>query len=168
MEHGRYLLKQGIRWGISDGKMVKITGDNWVPKFPPGLLKSTSPIPESATIHCLIDETTNTWNQESVHALFPEVVVERILRVPIALHVSGDFAFWHFTPHGIQRSAYIFARSSKFFKTQSATGKGVSSNWEENEKGWNAIWGIQAPGKMKIHLWCFVHDCLPNGVWFVR
>jgi ribonuclease HI len=30
------------------------------------------------------------------------------------------------------------------------------------------IWKINAPGKMKIQLWRFAHDCLPSGVQLVR
>jgi hypothetical protein len=33
-----------------------------------------------------------------------------------------------------------------------------------NEKLWKALWKITAPGKMKIHVWRFVHDSLPSGV----
>jgi hypothetical protein len=42
--HGRDLLVQGVRWGIGDGKTVKIISDNWVPGVGPGLLKPMSPI----------------------------------------------------------------------------------------------------------------------------
>jgi hypothetical protein len=35
---------------------------------------------------------------------------------------------------------------------------------DSNEKDWKAIWKIKAPEKMNIHLWRFVHDCLPSGV----
>jgi hypothetical protein len=36
------------------------------------------------------------------------------------------------------------------------------------EKQWKMVWKIKAPGKMKIHLWRFAHDCLPSGVQMVR
>jgi hypothetical protein len=36
------------------------------------------------------------------------------------------------------------------------------------EKHWKSIWKINAPGKMKIHLWRFAHDCLPSGVQLQR
>jgi hypothetical protein len=36
--HGRDLLYQGVRWGISNGRIVKITCDNWIPNFPPDQL----------------------------------------------------------------------------------------------------------------------------------
>jgi hypothetical protein len=33
-----------------------------------------------------------------------------------------------------------------------------------SDKQWKAIWNIRAPGKMKIHLWRFAHDCLPSSI----
>jgi hypothetical protein len=45
---------------------------------------------------------------------------------------------------------------------------GSSSSAANDEKQWNMIWKIIAPGKMKIHLWRFAHDCLPTGALMRR
>jgi hypothetical protein len=63
------------------------------------VLLPTSPIPSSATVHCLIDEDTKTWNQETVHAFFDEAAAEQILNILISRHEDGDFACWPFTRH---------------------------------------------------------------------
>jgi hypothetical protein len=44
----------------------------------------------------------------------------------------------------------------------------MSSVSVDEEKQWKSIWKIKAPGKMKIHLWRFAHDCLPSGVQLER
>jgi hypothetical protein len=36
------------------------------------------------------------------------------------------------------------------------------SYWPE-DKQWRSIWKMKAPGKMIIHLWRFVQNCLPSG-----
>jgi hypothetical protein len=82
--HGRDLLYQGVRWGISDGKTVKITGDNWIPNYPPDRLCSISPIPSGATIHCLMEDDTNSWNYENVYAFFESAIAEQIVQIPIS------------------------------------------------------------------------------------
>jgi hypothetical protein len=168
--YGRELLAQGVTWGIGDGKTVKILSDNWVPNFPPSFLKPKSPIPASATVHCLMDEETGLWNLENVNAFFEEDAAKQILKVPIASFEGGDYACWPHTRHGTYsvRSAYNLARSSKKFHNQSKSAKGLHSGWTANEKDWKAIWNIKAPGKMKIHIWRFVHDCLPSGVQLVK
>jgi hypothetical protein len=38
----------------------------------------------------------------------------------------------------------------------------------EEGKQWKLIWKINAPGKMKINLWRFVHDCLLPGIQLCR
>jgi hypothetical protein len=67
---GRELLLSGIQWGIGDGRAVKIKSDHWIPDRPPYMLKPTKPIPDVATVSCLIDELTGTWIPESVYAFF--------------------------------------------------------------------------------------------------
>jgi hypothetical protein len=44
----------------------------------------------------------------------------------------------------------------------------MSSAAVNEERNWKMIWKINAPGKMKIHLWRFAHDCLPSGVQLRR
>lgn len=139
--HGRELLTHGIRWGIGDGKTVKIISDNWIPRFPPVILKPTSPIPLTATVHCLINEESGTWNLENVHAFFSHATALQILQVPISRHAGDDFVCWPHTRHGTftVRSAYNLARSNKFLQAHSKNGRGMFSNWTANEKDWKAI-----------------------------
>ena len=99
--HGRDLLVQGIRWGIGDGRSVKIISDNWIPGFPPAILKPISPIPSTATVHCLMDEETGSWNEENVNAFFSPATAAQILQVPISRHAGDDFVCWPHTRHGL-------------------------------------------------------------------
>jgi ribonuclease HI len=39
---------------------------------------------------------------------------------------------------------------------------------QEETKLWKKLWAIVAPGKMKITLWRFSHDCLPSGQQLVH
>jgi hypothetical protein len=47
-------------------------------------------------------------------------------------------------------------------------GKGMCSSSVDDEKHCKAIWKINAPGKMLIHLWRFAQDCLPSGMQMQR
>jgi hypothetical protein len=42
-------------------------------------------------------------------------------------------------------------------------GRGMTFDSATDEKLWKDLWKIQAPGKMLINLWRFVHNCLPSG-----
>jgi hypothetical protein len=118
------------------------------------ILRPISPIPPTATVHCLINEDTGTWNEENVFAFFSAATAAQILQVPISRHAGEDFVCWPHTRHGIfsVRLAYNLARSTKFFQNQSRTGRGMVSDWAAQEKEWKAIWKIKAPGKMIIHV----------------
>jgi hypothetical protein len=97
--------------------------------------------------------------------LFPEDLANRILRVPLSRNKGDDFANWPHTRCGIYsvRSAYNLARTEKFVAQRSLSGHGLSTDHTEDSKLWKKLWSIKAPGKMKILLWRFAHDCLPSG-----
>jgi hypothetical protein len=117
----------------------------------------------------LIDEETRSWIPETVHAFFDPQIAEQILSIQISQH-GGDFACWAHTKNGLYtvRSAYNLTRTESFFVARSRQGGGMPSASVNEEKQWKTIWKINAPGKMKIHLWRFAHDCLPSGVQLRR
>jgi hypothetical protein len=108
---------------------------------------------------------TQSWIPETVYAFFDAATAEMILQILIDRHGGTDFVRWSFSKQGIYivRSAYNFARSDKFFVSRSLAGRGMHSGSMNEEKDWKALWRINAPGKMKIHLWRFAHDCLLSG-----
>jgi hypothetical protein len=96
---------------------------------------------------------------------FDKDTADLIMQVQISRHGGDDFVRWPYTKNGLYsvRSAYNLARSDKFFTSRSKRGGGMSSTMADEEKNWKSIWKINAPGKMKIHLWRFAQDCLPTG-----
>jgi hypothetical protein len=163
--HGRDLLKRGVQWGIGNGRDTKILSDHWIPSTPPGMLQPLSPIPTSATVHCLINEEQGAWEEESVRAFFLGGVADDILQIPINRNGGNDFARWPFTKYGVYsvKSAYNMARTCSFLNERSKSGLGQCSSWLGEEKLWKALWRVKVPNKMKIVLWRLAHDCLPSG-----
>jgi hypothetical protein len=74
---------------------------NRVPRFPPEMMRSTSPIPRLATVQCLLDEETRTWNLENVQAFFEPEITEQISQTPISRQDGPDFVCWPFMGHGL-------------------------------------------------------------------
>ena len=114
---GRELVKAGVRWGIANDQKVKIMSDNWIPGRPPQLLRSLSPIPESARV-CTLMADNHSWNEENVRAFFAQETADLILQTHISRQGGDDFVSWPHTRYGMYtvRSAYNLARSSKFFQ----------------------------------------------------
>lgn len=158
---GMKLVKEGVRWSIGDGKKIKLLTDNWVPGFKPGSFKLLSPIPDGTTVDFLIDESVCSWDAD---------VANSVLQIPISRRGGEDFVSWPFTRFCdyTVASAYNLARREKFFLDRSKRGGGASSCTEADKIFWKKLWAIKAPGKMKINLWRFAHDCLPSEVQLCR
>ena len=162
---GRDLLKQGVRWGIGNGKMTNILHDSWIPGVLPSMLHPLVPLSDDQTVDSLILDDSRAWNVDMVQAIFPEDVAMKVLQVPISRHGGEDFASWPHTRFGqyTVRSGYNLARSSRFCDQRSRSKRGLSSDTIGNCKLWKSLWSTKAPGKMKITVWRFAHDCLPSG-----
>jgi hypothetical protein len=98
--------------------------------------------------------------------VFEEDIADQVLQIPISRRGGEDFVSWPFTRFSDYTisSAYNLARKDKFFLDRSKQGGGANSATEADNIFWKKLWSIKAPGKMKINLWRFAHDCLPSGV----
>jgi hypothetical protein len=132
------------------------------PRTPTIYAETPQDNPSFATVHCLIDEQTGSWIPETVYAFFDQETADLIMQVQISRHGGDDFVHWPHTKNGLYsiRSAYNLA---KFFASRSKHGGGMYSSVADEEKDWKSIWKINAPSKIKIHLWSFAQDCLPTG-----
>lgn len=162
---GRELLKKGVRWAVGDGSTIKITKDKWIPGVQAGMVNTRFPIPDDVTVDWLMNPERNAWDEEIVKAVFNDDIAREVLQVPISRHGGEDFVSWPHDKRGLftVRSAYNLVRSNLFVVAQSSNGRGQHSGANVDSQFWKALWTINAPGKMLIHLWRSVHDCLPTG-----
>jgi hypothetical protein len=118
----------------------------------------------------LLAEDHRSWDVDVVRSVFEEDVANLVLEIPISRRGGEDFLSWLLTKYGkyTVRSAYHLARNDKFFLDQSKKGRGSHSAMQDDSAHWKKLWAIKAPGKMKINLWRFAHDCLPSGSQMVR
>jgi hypothetical protein len=61
------------------------------------------------------------------------------------------------------RFGYHLAPTEAFHLARSVPNQGLSLTTEDNSRLWKKLWAIKVPGKMKITLWRFIHDCLASG-----
>jgi hypothetical protein len=99
-----------------------------------------------------------------------EVLANKILQIPISQLGEDDFITWPHNKIGVYtvRSVYFLACGDAALISRSGRGRGMSSGEAVESKDWKALWAIRAPGKMKITLWRFIHDCLPSGYQLVH
>jgi hypothetical protein len=129
------------------------------------MLKLKVPLLDNQLVSSLILEDSRSWDVELVNTIFSKDVAVQVLQVPISRHGGVDFVSWPHTRFGCYtvRSGYNLARACKFKEQRSANGCGLTSGTEGDSKLWKSLWSVKAPGKMKINLWRFAHDCLPSG-----
>jgi hypothetical protein len=161
---------KGARWCVGDGRSIRLLTDNWIPNYAPGSFTLLAHIPDGATVDFLLQDDHGAWDVDVVRAIFEEEVANQVLQIQISRSVGVDFLSWPHTKFGeyTVRSAYNLARSEKFFLDRSKQGGGASSGSESDAQFWKKLWAIRAPGKMKINLWRFAHDCLPTGAQLCR
>jgi hypothetical protein len=57
---------------------------------------------------------------------------------------------------------------SCLFRGEVSVGGGMPSDFSDESSLWKKLWKSKAPGKMKITVWRFAHDCLPSGYQLLR
>jgi hypothetical protein len=157
---GWELLLHGVQWGVGNGMSIKITSDHWILDQPPYMLRPIMPIPKEATVNCLIDEQTRHWILETVNAFFDQHTTGQIIQIPICRGGGEDFVRWPHTKNGLYSvwSAYNFARSSKFFASRSAPGRGMASTIADEGKSLGNGYGRS----MRRERWKYISGGLPK------
>jgi ribonuclease HI len=163
--YGMQLIKYGARWSVGDGKKIKVSTDRWIPDFSPGSFRLLAPLPNGATVDFLLSEDSCSWDASVVRSIFEEDVANQVLQIPISRRGGEDFISWPHTRFGdyTVASGYSLARSEKFYLDRSKQGGGAHSSTQADGSLWKKLWAIKVPGKMKINLWRFAHNCLPSG-----
>jgi hypothetical protein len=80
MLFGRKLLHHGVRWGVEDGKAIRIFSDHWIPNIPPLFLKPVSLILANTIVHSLINEEIGASNEETVRVFFSKETAASIFQ----------------------------------------------------------------------------------------
>jgi hypothetical protein len=164
--YGRDLLEAGLIWRVGDGSKIKVWEDNWIPRSsaqqPLGWLMEEPP--DRVCDFMLPDG--QGWDEDKLRQFLSEPDVSDILRIPTGWLGSQDVPAWNFTKSGIfsVKSAYHLAVERKKLKK----GNAESSNSSDDHRGRLALWDVQVPGKVKIHMWRLVENGLAVGTELSR
>ncbi|CAN1261991.1 Putative ribonuclease H protein At1g65750 [Linum perenne] len=148
------VVEQGVRWKIGDGRNICVWTDPWIRDadfFQPrtdmvdGL--------EEFTIHGLMIPELREWDAELIETLFCSVDAGMILNMPLSSPGRRDAILWHHSRDGnyTVRSAYRLAMEKVLNNTHLYV-----------DGDWTALWGIQAPPKVKHMIWRLGREVLPT------
>ena len=114
--HGRDVILDGACWRVGNGKSIKIWQHHWLPrKHPTKILSPMVGTIEEATVDCLIDEETRTWNATMVDGIFAPQEAEEIKNIPLARNETEDTMFWPWEHDGNYscKSGYRFLKEDE-------------------------------------------------------
>jgi hypothetical protein len=97
---GMQLVKEGAQWAVGNGHAIKILTDPWIPGLKPGSFSTLTPIPDGATVACLLADDHGAWDTDVVRSIFEEDIVTRILQIPVSRRGGDDFLSWSHTKFG--------------------------------------------------------------------
>ncbi|XP_038708505.1 uncharacterized protein LOC120003559 [Tripterygium wilfordii] len=157
----RYLLLDGLKWRIGNGRTVKIWGNPWLPKaiFYDEQLVDKG-VQKSILVEFLIDWTTGWWDASLIKEIFDVDTARMIMSQPLGSPHVQDSIFWNGTEHGnyTVRSGYFHALDIR--RRESACCSEPLAN--PLDSVWTHIWSLVVPPSTRVFLWRAVHDILPN------
>jgi hypothetical protein len=115
---------------------------------------------ELTNVSELIDPDTRSWDEGKLRNHFFSVDVNRIMRIPLAMGMMGDFVSWNYTKTGIftVRSAYYtewnFQHGRKLRRTH---GQGASMI----NPVWSKVWSLKISAKVNFFSSRFLHGTIP-------
>lgn len=114
----------------------------------------------------LIDPNTRTWRVDMINETFWPVDRARILAIPMGALDVEDRRVWHFSKDGkfSVKSCYQFIHSY----TAASRGTSLSSGSGTKAMGWNSIWQLKLPPKVRMFLWRTCSNILPTKIELYR
>nr|DAD30368.1 TPA_asm: hypothetical protein HUJ06_009219 [Nelumbo nucifera] len=152
--HSRIVLEKGYRWRIGNGQHIRVWDDPWLKEM--GNFKVDSPRVEGLEDIVVSDlwiPGHKEWDVEMIHEIFGPRDASAILNIPLSYASQEDRLIWHFSPNGVYsvKSGYRVARDLNTTISQAV----ISS-------GWDKLWKLPIPPKVKSFVWRVCRECLPH------
>nr|DAD25053.1 TPA_asm: hypothetical protein HUJ06_026517 [Nelumbo nucifera] len=151
--HSRIVLEKDCRWRIGNGQYIRVWDDSWLKEM--GNFKVDSPKVEGLEDIVVSDlwiPGHKEWDVEMIHELFGPRDASAILNIPLSYSSQEDQLIWHFSPNGVYsvKSGYRVARDLNTTISQAV----ISG-------GWDKLWKLSIPPKVKSFVWRVCRECLP-------
>lgn len=151
----RDLVRVVTRWKIGMGEDVRVWGFPWINDDSNYYLQGPCPVGlETMRVCELIDDGSNRWDSELIHALFDPDDGACILCTALPPRGVGDRLIWHGNRDGTYsvKSGYRLAASLCYDANLEVPGE------------WGTLWKLKIPPRVKDFLWRSCWDCLPTRV----
>ncbi|XP_074347086.1 uncharacterized protein LOC141685908 [Apium graveolens] len=143
-------LQKGFRWIMGDGESINATKDPWL-RLKADFCVENSHIysGRDELVTAYIKQDTREWNIPLITEKFVSEDVQAILSVPIPQRRTRDRLVWSHSTTGAKEGY-------RFWQKQANVGINVLQS-----HGWQRIWKLLIPHKIKIFIWRFCRNILP-------
>lgn len=147
-------LAKGFRWVMGDGESIVATKDPWL-RLKADFCVENSHIYEgrNEVVSAYIEQDTLKWNVPLITENFVSRDAQAILSIPIPQRSTRDRLVWSSSITGI----YTAKEGYRFWQKQANDSHNI-----QQSRGWQKIWSLLIPHKIKIFIWRFCHNILPT------
>ena len=151
------MLKEGMRWRVGDGSLIRIWSDSWLPSnFMTFISSPIEPGWEEATMASLLDFSNQGWRHNTLSLLFSPRDKELIQSIPLCGKPVEDALVWPYTPTG----SYTTKSSYRFLYKSRSLDNGEYH--PDDNKLWKKVWGMQVQPKVRNFLWRTIRNSIPT------
>lgn len=146
-------IKKGLRWVLGDGHTINISSDRWLRGKEEVITDQLSTTGgRSAKVCDFFSEDRKSWNEAKVRVHFNTEDAQAILDTRIPQVCTKDRIAWLHSPNG----QYTVKTGYQQWHKNHIGDLGL-----QHSKGWNKIWNMKVPHKIKFFLWRICRNNLP-------
>ena len=124
----QYLVQQGTRWSVGNGKSIHVWGDKWLPTS--STYKVVSPrqfLHANTRVSELISQDSGAWKHQVLDVIFLPHEAELIKSIPLSVQLPEDKLIWAGNNNGkfSVKSAYRLAVEGARFDSGSSSDDGI-------------------------------------------
>lgn len=148
------VIKDGLRWVLGDGKTINIYTDRWLrgkDDFRVDQMGNWLP-EENVKVSDFFLSDSKAWDERKIRNTFNNTDAEAILTTRTSQGSTEDRLAWVHSSSGqyTVRSGYQQWQLNHF-----------RSGGIRQSNGWDMIWHLNVPHKIKIFLWRFARNTIP-------
>ncbi|XP_021600717.1 uncharacterized protein LOC110606275 [Manihot esculenta] len=148
------VLQHGVRWRIGDGKQVFVVNCRWIPQDIGFMtLDESIFVPEAMRVCDLFVEGELRWDVDKLMNIFSVADMRAILTIPLPLFPKPDKLIWHL------HKKDVYSVKSAYFYALELSGKTSVLGYND---GWNRLWSLDVPPKVRDFLWRACRGVLPT------
>ncbi|PKA64058.1 Putative ribonuclease H protein [Apostasia shenzhenica] len=164
------VISKGLMWRVGNERRINIWHDKWIPRrWEFKIFTQPKFLPKEAIVNLIINPTSKSWDNETLHQAFDIADIKEILCIPLGDINAPDTRIWAFNPSGSYsvRSGYHFiqqlrSHTSLHIPGEQTTYRTVSSSTSTPHGSWKNIWNLQVPSKVRLFTWRLLKNFIPS------